>query len=307
MPELPEVQTTVRGILTKACGKSIVNVWTDYSSPLPRFKNTIKNRIHFAQLKKSTVGATIVSARRMGKYIIIDLSNGTHLIIHMKMTGHIMYGAYTHDPHKNEWRPTNTDPKHPLNDPFNKFIHCVLSLSDGNCLVLSDMRKFGVVIHTTTENLHKHIPQLGPDPLEKSFNAQTLHERLLLSPNKPIKAVLLDQEILAGVGNIYADESLWRASIHPLSSPKYITHDAIEKLHEALVSTLRKGIDFGGDSMSDYRNIDGERGKFQEHHRAYRKTRLPCELPNCTGTIKRITVGGRGTHFCSVHQTLYKK
>ncbi len=307
MPELPEVQTTVGGILRKARGKKVLGVWTDYSSNLPRFKNTIKNSGHFAQLKKSTIGATIVSARRMGKYIIIDLSNNTHLIIHMKMTGHIMYGAYTHDTKNNVWRPTDTNPKHPLNDPFNKFIHCVFSLSDGNCLVLSDMRKFGVVIHTTQENLHKHIPQLGPDPLEKSFDAHTLRERLLLSPNKPIKAVLLDQEIIAGVGNIYADESLWRAHIHPLSTPKHIPHSALEKLYEALVSTLRKGIDFGGDSMSDYRNIDGERGKFQEHHRAYRKTKLPCELPNCTGTITRITVTSRGTHFCSKHQILFGK
>jgi len=125
-------------------------------------------------------------------------------------------------------------------------------------------------------------------------------------PNGRIKNVLMTPEIIAGVGNIYSDEALWLASIHPESKPSKIPEKDLKKLYGSVIEVLKKGIDFGGDSMSDYRNIHGERGKFQGQHNAYRKTGKPCGKRGCKGIITRKIVGGRSAHFCSVHQKLYK-
>ena len=133
-------------------------------------------------------------------------------------------------------------------------------------------------------------------------------ERLGKKQNGRIKNVLMDQSIIAGVGNIYSDEALWRASLNPEERMRNIPDSYLKKLYASLKNVLNKGIDFGGDSMSDYRNIDGERGKFQEQHQAYRKTGTPCSLnihgKKCKGIIQRKVVGGRSAHFCSVHQKL---
>ena len=116
----------------------------------------------------------------------------------------------------------------------------------------------------------------------------------------------MDQTIISGVGNIYSDEALWRAGIHPEQKVQDISSSNLKALYEATLQVLKKGIDFGGDSMSDYRNVDGERGKFQEHHQVYRRKGQHCLRKNCTGIIQRIVVGGRSTHFCPVHQKLQK-
>ena len=121
-----------------------------------------------------------------------------------------------------------------------------------------------------------------------------------------IKQVLMDPYIIAGIGNIYSDEILWRASIHPLSLVGKIPDKNMKEMFKATKVLLKKGIDFGGDSMSDYRNIDGEHGKFQDHHRAYRRKGKPCGKKGCKGTITRLVVGARSAHFCPVHQKLYK-
>ena len=116
----------------------------------------------------------------------------------------------------------------------------------------------------------------------------------------------MDQSVIAGVGNIYSDEALWRAGIHPEERVRDIDEAKLKSLYTATIEVLKKGIDFGGDSMSDYRNIDGERGEFQEKHEAYRRTGKPCMKRGCSGTIQRKIVGGRSAHFCSVHQRLDK-
>jgi formamidopyrimidine-DNA glycosylase len=114
----------------------------------------------------------------------------------------------------------------------------------------------------------------------------------------------MDQTVIAGVGNIYSDEALWRASIHPEHTPKDIPKSLLQKLHISVIEVLKQGIDFGGDSMSDYRNINGERGEFQLKHQAYRRTGKLCEKKGCKGIIQRKVVGGRSAHFCSEHQTI---
>ena len=168
------------------------------------------------------------------------------------------------------------------------------------------MRRFAKVtlINEIPHHSSKHLNLIGPEPLEKGFVFDKFKERLMTRSQAKIKQVIMDQNIIAGIGNIYADESLWQAGIHPAEQVKNIGEPKLKILFLAIKKTLARGIDLGGDSMSDYRNIHGGKGFFQEHHRAYRKTCTKCSKPNCSGTIMRIVLGGRGTHFCNKHQIL---
>ncbi len=305
MPELPEVQTTVNGLNRTVRDLRIVDVWTDYNSAFHKGKDSIKDPVYFKYFRKEVVGAKVIGVERMAKNILIHLDKKAVILIHMKMTGHLMYGNY--------------DRK----DPFNRFIHLIFTFNNGKTLELSDMRKFAKVTLIREANLEEgleqslHIANIGPDPLDKSFTFGVFKERLGRRPTGRIKSVLMDQSIIAGIGNIYSDEALWRAGINPEERVKNIlaqkNSDALlKKLYTASVNVLKKGIDFGGDSMSDYRNIDGKRGKFQEQHQAYRKTGERCSMMirdqrdnkpgQCKGIIVRKVVGGRSAHFCNVHQ-----
>ena len=219
----------------------------------------------------------------------------------MKMTGHLLYGRYKFLKEKNKWSP---DEKGPLEDPYNRFIHVVFTLSNKKCLSFSDARKFGKItlINGKETSASLHLKGLGPEPLNKNFNLENFKERLTQKLNGKIKSVLMNQGVLSGIGNIYSDEILWQVGIHPERKVSKIKRDEFKKMFEAMKETLTKGIDFGGDSMSDYRNIYGLPGKFQLHHNVYRKTGEKCKKPGCPGIIKRKKVGGRSAHFCSVHQ-----
>lgn len=349
MPELPEVQTTVNGLNAKVKGLVIRDAWTDYRSPHHAGKDNIKNPDFFAKFRDSIIGARIIGARRRAKNILIDLAptqrkdgkksviiESKTILIHMKMTGHVMFGEYVFDKKietakgSDPWKASDRDPKNPLNDSFNRFIHFVLTLGkesdvagkdsgDEIQLVLSDMRKFGkVTLIPTAQTLyggetHPDLSHLGPEPLDEKFTFAVFDKQLSKRPHAPIKQALMDQTLIAGVGNIYSDEILWRASVHPKSPYGKIPADIRKDMYKATKEMLRKGIDFGGDSMSDYRNIDGLPGEFQGQHKAYRRTGKPCgktvlfngEKVMCNGIIKRIVVGGRSTHFCDRHQVLY--
>jgi len=285
MPELPEVQTTVNGLNKTVKGKKIVAVSTTYNSKYYVGKDDTKNPSYFNIFKKRIVGKKILGAERRAKNVLIHLSGGETIIAHMKMTGHFVY-----------------------NRPNYPFTRLTLTLDNGRHLVLSDMRKFARINLEKTANLEKsfHLEHLGPEPLEKSFDFKLFKSQLLNKPKGRIKQVLLDQEIIAGIGNIYSDEILWRAGVHPQSVVSKIPEINFKVMFKAMKETLRKGIDFGGDSMSDYRNIEGERGSFQDHHRAYRRTSKPCTKPGCKGVISRMIVGSRSAHFCSSHQKLFK-
>lgn len=306
MPELPEVQTTVLGIRRYARNLSITDVWTNYQSPHHKGKDNIKNPVFFAQFKKIVTGAHITDVTRRAKNILIHLSNNHIILIHMKMTGHVLYGTYKKAPpsHSQPW--IAHDPGPLRDDPFNRHIRLVFTLSNGKHLALSDLRKFAKVtyIHKNNVETSKHTGESGPEPLEKSFTYKIFKERLYTKKHSRIKQTLLDHTIIAGIGNIYSDEILWRAGVHPLEKIEHIPEPKLKLMFKATKETLNQGINFGGDSMSDYRNILGERGQFQAQHNAYRKTNLPCSKPRCTGTITRIKVGGRSAHFCNTHQRL---
>lgn len=308
MPELPEVQTTVNGLRQRVVGLRIREAWSDYDSPFFKGTDTIKDPAYFAQFKKKVEGKKIVSAERRAKNILINLEGNRTILVHMKMTGHLMYGTYKFDSMaaKDPWKAVEPES---LKDPFNRNVHFMLAFDNGKNLALSDMRKFAKVTLVDTDVAHEsaHLLGIGPEPLEKDFTFKKFEERIDLRPNGKIKPVLMDQGIVAGIGNIYADESLWRAAIHPLERVRDIPEDKRRALYDAIRKTLARGLDFGGDSTSDYRNIDGEKGKFHENHYAYQRTGESCEKRGCPGTIRRIMIGQRSAHYCDVHQKLSSK
>ncbi|MBX4198029.1 DNA-formamidopyrimidine glycosylase [Candidatus Parcubacteria bacterium] len=303
MPELPEVQTTVNGINDEVKGLSITDAWTDYKSLFHANKQNIKNPEYFSQFKKDVVKAKITGASRKGKNVLIHLSNGNTILTHMKMTGHFMYGKYVFA--KKKWTPA--DPTGPLGDPYNRHIHLLFTLSDKNHLAFADLRKFAKVFVFKTKDEHEvlDLMHLGPDPLSKNFSYELFKEKILKRSNGRIKQVLMDQTLISGIGNIYSDEILWSASVHPESKPGKIPATNLKKMYEASKEILKKGINFGGDSDSDYRNIYGEKGKFQSKHNAYRRTGEKCPKHD-GGIIERKMIAGRSGHFCPKHQKLYK-
>jgi formamidopyrimidine-DNA glycosylase len=305
MPELPEVQTTVQGLNAKVKNLTITDVWTSYNSPFHHGKDNIKNPRYFADFKKKVIGCKIVKSERQGKNVLIHLSNEKTILAHMKMTGHFMYGKYQFSKTTHTWMPVEKDS--PLADPFNKHIRLLFVLSNSKHLAFADTRKFAKVFifETKNRNAIADLAELGPDPLGKKFSVAIMKERLMLRKKWKIKQALLDQEIVSGVGNIYSDEMLWNAAIHPLSTVAKIPPEKIKKLYNAMRAVLKKGLDFGGDSTSDYRDIYGLPGKFQGKHNVYRCAGKPCPKKD-GGIIERIKVGGRSAHFCPVHQILYR-
>jgi formamidopyrimidine-DNA glycosylase len=306
MPELPEVQTTVNGINLRAKGQTITDVWTDIAitKPIKQFLGTIKELVFFKKLQKISVGAKIVKAERRAKNILIHLSNNYTILVHMKMTGHMMYGKYDFNKKENKWIPHHSEKNEALRDPYNRFIHVVFSLNSGKQLVLSDVRKFAKVTIVKTSEIFDsmHLKHHGPEPLDKSFTLGDFKNRISKRPNSPVKLALLDPKVISGIGNIYGDELLWEAGVHPLRLVKNISEKEFALMYKAMKNVLQRGIDFGGDSMSDYRDIDGKRGKFQNDHNAYRLTGTTCKKRGCKGKIKRVLVGARSAHFCSSHQ-----
>lgn len=286
MPELPEVQTTVDGINRTVRNRTITGITTTYNSKYYLHKEEIKNPVFFKKFAKRIIGQKILKAERRAKNILIHLSRGDTILVHMKMTGYFFYDA-----------PKNA-----------QFIRLVFTLDNGKALAFSDMRKFAKVTVLETKTIHDsvHLADLGPEPLENSFDFKSFKTQLLTRQNGRIKQVLMDPCVVAGIGNIYSDEILWRASIHPLSIVKSVPEKNLKLAFTAMKETLKKGIDFGGDSMSDYRNISGEKGKFQDHHRAYRKHKTLCSKRGCDGVLARVVVGTRSAHYCPAHQILFK-
>ncbi len=306
MPELPEVQTTVDGINRRTKNQTITGVWTDLaiSKPIKQFIGTIKELAFFKKFQKNIVGSKIIKSERRAKNILIHLNNGYTILVHMKMTGHMMYGKYDYNKKEDKWLPHAKEKNEALKDPYNRFIHVAFSLSGGSHLVLSDVRKFAKVTLIKTSELFDsvHLKHHGPEPLGKSFTLEDFKKRLSARPNAAIKLVLLDPKVVSGIGNIYADELLWEAGVHPLRQVKNINQKELALMYSAMKNVLQRGIDFGGDSMSDYRDIDGKKGKFQNDHNAYRLTGSPCKKKGCKGKIERAMVGARSAHFCNTHQ-----
>ncbi len=298
MPELPEVTTTVKGLNEVLPKLSIKDVWSDYFLRTRNMRtDNIKNKKYFEKFKQEIIGEKVKNAERRGKNVLIHLTGGKTILIHMKMTGHLLYGKYKWS--GKSWKSEQVL----LSDPFNQFVHLVFTLSNNKHLALSDMRKFAKVILFETDKKDSHVDLigLGPEPLE-DLSLQIFRKQLKTKPSGKIKTVLMDQAVIAGIGNIYSDEILWEAGIHPERKVRSLKEIEIKNIWKVIPLILSKSIKMGGDSMSDYRNIYGERGRFQKAHKVYRRTKEKCSRKNCGGIIQRKVIGGRSSHFCNVHQ-----
>lgn len=321
MPELPEVQTVVDGLNRKIKGKKITSVWTDYQSDFYYGKESIKDPKYFKNFFQEVFGQKIIKSERRAKNIQIHLSNGKTILIHLKMTGHLLYGDYFFDNEKNTFVPKGgyisreelikdktgfkkeEIKKNPLRDPFNKFIHFAIIFSDKKVLTLSDMRKFGSVFLKDTNEIEKYFSNIGPEPFDISSSAFL---KLARKTRGKIKTVLMNPEFVAGIGNIYSDEILWKVGVHPKSAISSVPSPQLKEIIKYAKEILKKSISIGGDSMSDFRDIDGNRGNFQKYHNCYKLEKTVCKKEDCSGIIEKKVVGSRVARFCPKHQKFFK-
>lgn len=284
MPELPEVETTVKGLNSRVLNRTLVDVWTDS-------KKIIK-KPGFYDFKKSIKGKKIKRVWRRGKNIIFNLSEDYSLLIHQKMTGHLLYGKWKKE--NNKWQPAEIGP---LEDKMNSFLHLIFFLDNKKMLALSDLRKFAKVELWKTKDLLglEEFKKIGPEPLERSFTFKKFKEVLIGKKGK-IKHVLMNQEIIAGIGNIYSSEALWRAKISPFKDVSELKDEELEMLYESIKKVLKIGVKLGGESFSDYRNIDGKKGEFDIERKVYKKEGQKCS--RCGSIIKRAKINARSAFFC---------
>jgi len=291
MPELPEVETTVRYLRPKLLGKSFVDVWADW-------EKTVRQAGGLTNLKKEIKNKRIVNVYRRAKFIVIDVKGDKSLFIHQKISGHLLYGKWQLK--NGVWFASKSGPL--KDDPENKYIRVVFGLSNGNQLALSDLRRFGKIILVKDKDVSniKEVRDLGPEPLDIGLkNFKKLFER----KKGRIKQVLMDPFFIVGIGNIYADEILWKSGIHPLSRVENMDNKDIKIIFKYTKEILEKAIKMGGSSVDDYRMPSGEMGEFQNVHNAYQRTGEKCRKRD-GGTIERIKIGGRSAHFCPKHQKL---
>jgi len=298
MPELPEVHTTVTQLGEIIVGLKCTDVWSDYDSKHYYGKEQVKDPAYFELFRKKIIGKEIIGTERIAKNVLIHLEDNLTILIHMKMTGHLLYGLYAYEGVRNRWVAKEKGPLR--DDKWNGWIRMVWSFGNKKHLAFSDLRKFAKVTLLETDKIleHKDLQKLGPDPINNPFPFSLFKERLFLKQNGKIKQVLMNQEIIAGVGNIYSDEALWLSEIHPEKEVCKISVEKLQKLHKNTLDVLKKGIDFKGDSMSDYRTPSGEPGEFQTKHNVYQRKGEICKKRGCDGVIERIKVGGRSAHFC---------
>jgi formamidopyrimidine-DNA glycosylase len=287
MPELPEVQTIVNDLNKRIKGSKILGV--SYCDNKKYFKGTT-----FEKFKKEIKNREIISVKRRAKYVLMDLSGDKLLLFHLKMTGHLLVVGSKYYVVGGKWE--GKDLPKELQDPRNQFIHLVLELSDGKILAFSDMRKFGVVRLENSDYLASLENKLGPEPLGSGFSLNQF-QKVLEGSNGKIKAVLMDQSKIAGIGNIYGDEILFLAGVRPDRLVKKLKKEEIEKIYGAIRTILEKALKYRGSSESDYRDADGKKGHYQEHSFVYRRDKNACG--ECGGEIKKIKIGQRSAHYCT--------
>lgn len=283
MPELPEVETVKLGLEKLIVGKTIKSVTHDTEKSFPNAT---------ADVEAFLVGARIMSVKRRAKVLIIELDSKYSLIIHLKMTGQLVYVA----------KEIRFGAGHP-NDSLigqlpDKSTRVTLIFSDGAHLFFNDQRRFGWVRLLPAAEIPNidFFQKVGPEPLAADFTATQFQERLLRRKNSNIKAVLLDQTVIAGVGNIYADESLWGAKIHPETKVADLSKKQMNTLFVQLRDILQLAIDKGGSSNHTYVNAEGKKGSYMNFARVFRRDGQTC--PRCSTTIIKTKVAGRGTHTC---------
>jgi formamidopyrimidine-DNA glycosylase len=288
MPELPEVETVRRGLEKLIVGKTIKTIEHDTEKSFPNDPIIVSE---FA------VGASILNVKRRAKVLLIELSTDYTLMVHLKMTGQMVFvgserfGAG----HPNESLVGNLP---------DRSTRVIITFNDGSRLYFNDQRKFGWMKLLPTEMiaLEPFMLKVGPEPLEPEFTDRIFITRIRRRANTSIKAAILDQTVLAGVGNIYADESLWGAKIHPATLVKNVSDAKLKLLHHELLFVLKLAIEKGGSTDRNYVNAEGKKGSYIDFARVFRREGLAC--PRCQTTIKKLRVAGRGTHICATCQKL---
>jgi formamidopyrimidine-DNA glycosylase len=269
MPELPEVETVRRSLIGKIVGRRI------HALRLGDFPGVLgSDRVE--DVLARIQGREVTQIRRRAKYLIVDLDDGTAIVVHLRMTGRL--SAVSRE------------------SPPLRFERLVIEFDNDLDLRFSDQRKFGRVTHLHDDELEQLGKRLGREPLEREFTAEWLEERLQRRPGK-IKAVLLDQGLIGGLGNIYVDESLFHAGIHPVRRANTLTSEEIRRVHNAVRGVLRAAVDRKGTTFSSFEDAEGNPGRYGGRLRVYgRGGKGPCTV--CGTPLERTTVGGRGTSFC---------
>ena len=269
MPELPEVETVRRGLESAITGKRIARVILRREGlriPFPR------------DLAAVMQGRKIQGVTRRAKYLLIELSGGQTVIIHLGMSGKLLFK-------------TKAPSRYATHD------HAVIGFDDGSALVFNDARRFGILTHAKTRHLAKHpyFEHLGPEPFSREFSPAYL-ARALASRNGPIKPALMDQTLVAGVGNIYASEALYRAGIHPGTPAKTLVREA-KTIIRCVREILQAAIESGGSTLRDFVRSSGDAGYFQHHFSVYGRDGEPCA--RCKRPIQKMTQAARSTYFCA--------
>ena len=272
MPELPEVEYVARQLRDELIGRRIQSAHVLWARSIQGMDP--------AEFEARVRDRTVVGISRRAKYLLLLLDDGQVLIVHRRMSGNLVFAA----PHDDE-----------------PYVRVSFDLDDGRRLLYTDPRKFGRLTLVESGVQPDAFATLGPEPLEETFTADALAARLA-GKQRAIKAVLLDQTVVAGLGNIYADEALYRARIHPLRRADSLDAAEVAALRDAIQATLLSGIEHGGTTFGRYRDVYNEAGRNLEHLEVYRHTGEPC--PRCGTPIQRIVVTQRGTHFCPTCQRL---
>jgi len=282
MPELPEVETIKKGLTRNIVGKKISDL------------DILLNKTFLGD-KKSLIGAEVKTISRIAKLISFQLSNKINLLFHLKLTGQLIFVGKS-------IRVAGGHPSHDWHAKLpNSNTRLIFIFEDGSKLFFNDLRKFGWCKVLTNEELAEIKKGYGVEPFSKDFTVDYLMLRAKRIPNRNIKQFLTDQEIVAGIGNIYVDESLFEAKIMPTRKLKDIKLSEWKKIHESVLKVLKLGIKYGGTSDRDYVRSDGSKGGMQDHLKVYHREGKPCV--GCKGVVKRMTVGGRGTHYCPICQS----
>lgn len=283
MPELPEVETVRRGLATLVAHKQVRLAESDNPKSFPNAPADVAEFLH---------GATITDVRRRAKVLLIDLSTGYTLVTHLKMTGQMVFVSPQ----------ARFGAGHP-NDSLvaqlpDKSTRVTITFTDDSRLFFNDFRKFGWMRLLPTLEVPNidFMQKVGPEPLSDEFTPAQFVERLQRRKNTNIKAALLDQTVLAGVGNIYADESLWGAKIHPSTLVKNLSKAKLTTLYTELRYVMNLAIEKGGSTDKNYVNAEGKKGTYLNFARAFRREGKPC--PRCGTIIIKTRVAGRGTHLC---------
>ncbi|HUY69462.1 MAG TPA: DNA-formamidopyrimidine glycosylase [Candidatus Tyrphobacter sp.] len=298
MPELPEVQTIVSDLNLKALGKKITGVWAD-----PRCRGTFLESggkgksVEIRKLLEKLKGFGFSRIERRGKNILFHLKKGrTELdfLVHPKMTGHFLFGRFQLEGKPPVLRPAENDSA--LTEKKNGYLRFGFKLDSGDFLVFSDLRRFAKIILGSPRDLEGsgHLA-LGPDALSPELDLKKF-KKIILAERRNIKSVLLDQSVLAGLGNIYTDEILWLAGVHPLVRPARLSEEALKAIFSATKRVLKQSIRLRGTSFSDFRDLLGRPGGYLAKRRVYKRAGEAC--PRCGQPISRLKIGSRTAHFC---------